>query len=312
MRRRWSGCAAVGCAAPLITLFILLGAVGTLAGNWAGLARPSVPSSAAAAADIPPAYLVLYQQAAARFGLPWPVLAAIGELGTDHGRDAAGCAPDAAGARGPMAFPEAAFADAATLAGLASPDICDPADAIPAAAAYLVSNGAPADWQRALSRYNPADGYPAAVIRWAQRYGDGALVRWPLEGPLTQGFGPTTFTVEPPRCIEGQCYAHFHDGIDIAAPLGSPVRAVATGRVVLAGRLSDGAVVVEIEHRPNVLSFYGHLDPTLTVREGDAVVAGQVVGAVGLTGTTTGPHLHFAIYASGVPLDPLRILPVRP
>jgi murein DD-endopeptidase MepM/ murein hydrolase activator NlpD len=59
-------------------------------------------------------------------------------------------------------------------------------------------------------------------------------------------------------------------------------------------------------------SLYGHLNPTISVREGDSVVAGQVVGLVGLTGHTTGPHLHFAIYTSGVPVDPLLILPVRP
>ncbi len=312
MRRTGLGCAAVGCAVPLITLFILFGTIGIVAGNWAGLARAQVPSSAAAVADIPLAYLVLYQQAAAHFGLPWPVLAAIGRVETNHGRNASGCAPNAAGARGPMQFLPATFAHAAKLAGLTKPDICAPADAIPAAAAYLVSNGAPADWQRALYRYNPADWYPPLVMSWASRYGYGALVVWPLDGRLTQGFGPTDFAAEPPRCFEGHCYAHFHDGIDIAGALGSPVRAVATGRVVLAGRLSDGAVVVEIEHSPGVLSLYGHLEPTLRVRVGDSVVAGQVVGSVGLTGNTTGPHLHFAIYASGVPVDPLLILPVRP
>ncbi len=157
---------------------------------------------------------------------------------------------------------------------------------------------------------------PTGIRRWScpgpQRYGYGALVRWPLDGRLTQGFGPTAFTAEPARCYEGHCYAHFHDGIDIAAALGTPVRAIATGRVVLAGRVSDGAIVVEIEHGAGVISLYGHLNPTLSVRDGDSVVAGQVVGLVGLTGHTTGPHLHFAIYDSGVPVDPLLILPVRP
>jgi murein DD-endopeptidase MepM/ murein hydrolase activator NlpD len=312
VRRTGWGCAAVGCAVPLITLFILFGTIGIVAGNWAGIAHPEIVAASTDVADIPADYLVLYEQTAARFGLPWPVLAAIGRVETNHGRNAAGCAPNAAGARGPMQFLPATFTHAAKLAGLTSPDICDPADAIPAAAAYLRSNGAPADWQRALYRYNPADWYPPLVMSWAGRYGYGALARWPLDGPITQGFGPTDFSAEPPRCFDGHCYAHFHDGIDIAAALGTPVRAVATGRVTLAGRLSDGAVVVEIEHSPDVMSLYGHLNPTLSVREGDSVVAGQVVGSVGLTGNTTGPHLHFAIYASGAPVDPLLILPVRP
>ncbi len=134
-----------------------------------------------------------------------------------------------------MQFLPATFAHAAKLAGIADPDICDPADAIPAAAAYLESNGAPGDWTRALYRYNPADWYPPLVLRWAARYGYGAAVVWPLDGRITQGFGPTTFTAEPARCYAGTCYAHFHDGLDIAAPLGTPVRAIAAGRVVARG-----------------------------------------------------------------------------
>ena len=196
--------------------------------------------------------------------------------------------------------------------GSPNPDICDPADAIPAAAAYLKSNGAPDDWQRALYRYNPVDWYPPLVLSWAQRYGYGALLVWPLDGPITQGFGPTNLALEPARCYEGHCYPHFHTGIDIAAPLGTPVRAIAAGVVTVAGRLADGAVVVEIEHKPDVFSLYGHLQPELAVHVGESVVAGQLLGQVGLTGVTTGPHLHFEIDASGVPVDPLLVLPPKP
>jgi peptidase M23-like protein/transglycosylase-like protein with SLT domain len=302
-----TGCGC-GCAGLLVVAFILLGAVGALVGNWAAMAAPaSGPPSDMA--TIPPTYLVLYQQAAARFGLPWTVLAAIGEVETNHGRDAHGCAPNAAGARGPMQFLPATFVHAAALAGLPHPDICNPADAIPAAAAYLVSNGAPADWTRALYRYDPATWYPPLVMSWAQRYGKGALVVWPLTGSITQGFGPTSLTLEPPACYEGRCYAHFHDGLDIAAPLGTPVRAIATGQVVLAGPVAGGAVVVEIAHGSDVESLYGHLEAALAVRVGETVVAGQVLGAVGLTGNTTGPHLHLGIYEAGVPVDPLLVLP---
>jgi len=307
--RRGCGC---GCAVLLLLLLIVTGSAAVLVGNWAALAAPDVADAPPAVADIPADYLVLYQQAAARFGLDWPVLAAVGKVETNHGRNASGCAPNSAGARGPMQFLPATFAHAAKLAGLVDPDICDPADAIPAAAAYLKSNGAPDDWQRALYRYNPVDWYPLLVLSWAQRYGYGALLVWPLDGPITQGFGPTDFALEPARCYEGRCYAHFHDGIDIAAPLGTPVRAIAAGVVTIAGRLTDGSVVVEIEHRPDVFSLYGHLQPELAVRVGESVVAGQVVGRVGLTGTTTGPHLHFEVVASGVPVDPLLVLPPQP
>ena len=310
MRRRGCGCAAIGCAIPLVCLLVIFGAVGVLTGNWAALAAPKVPASPPAVADIPTDYLVLYQESAARFGLDWPVLAAVGRVETNHGRNRNGCDPNYAGARGPMQFLEPTFVHAAKLAGISDPDICDPVDAIPAAAAYLKSNGAPVDWQRALYRYNPADWYPPLVLGWAERYGYGARVVWPIEGGrISQRFGPTTFTGEPRLCYRGTCYEHFHDGLDLAAPIGTPVQAIASGRVTIAGRLSDGAVVVEIEHSPGVLSRYGHLEPGLRVRVGESVTTGEVIGSVGLTGNTTGPHLHFEIYASGEPIDPLLVLP---
>ena len=312
MRRGCSGCAGIGCAALLVVLLVLTGSIGVLVGNWAALAAPDVPDAPPAVADIPAGYLVLYRDAAARFGLDWPVLAAVGKVETNHGRNRNGCDPNYAGARGPMQFLEPTFVHAAKLAGLTDPDICDPADAIPAAAAYLKSNGAPRDWQRALYRYNPADWYPPLVMGWAERYGYGARVVWPVDGGrISQVFGPTSFTLEPAGCFEGKCYDHFHDGIDIAAPIGTAVHAIAAGRVTIAGRLSDGAVIVEIEHAPGVFSRYGHLDSGLRVRVGQSVSAGDPLGSIGLTGNTTGPHLHFEIYASGEPVDPLLVLPPR-
>ena len=77
------------------------------------------------------------------------------------------------------------------------------------------------------------------------------------------------------------------------------------------GGNSSGAVVVEIEHLPNVVSLYGHLEDPPAVKVGDAVVTGEVLGDVGVTGVTTGPHLHFAINEAGVPVDPLTVLPPK-
>ena len=313
MRRVGVGCSAIGCAVPLVCILIVFGAVGVLTGRWAALAAPDIPDAPPAVAGIPPDFLALYRDAGARFGLDWPVLAAVGKVETNHGRNRNGCDPNFAGARGPMQFLEPTFVHAAKLAGLTNPDICNPADAIPAAAAYLKSNGAPDDWQRALFRYNPADWYPPLVMGWAERYGYGARVVWPVDGGrITQGFGPTSFALEPSRCFEGKCYDHFHDGLDIAAALGTPVLAIAAGRVTIASRMPDGAVVVEIEHAPGVVSRYGHLQPGLRVRVGQSVAAGHVIGSVGLTGNTTGAHLHFEIYSSGEPVDPDDVLPPKP
>ena len=300
----------VGCAGPLIAFIILCGGVGILAGSCAGAAEQVVPAPASIS-GIPPAYLVLYEQAAQRFGLQWQILAGIGRVETNHGQDGAGCTANFAGARGPMQFETATFAEAARLAGIANPNICDPADAIPAAAALLAHDGAPGNWQRALLAYNPNPAYPDEVMTWANRYVMAVDVVWPLDGKITQGFGPTSLTLEPPLVYEGRYYPHFHPGIDIAARLGTPVRAVAAGKVIFARADSSGAIVVEIEHAPNVISLYGHLEDPPAVKGGDIVVTGQGVGDVGVTGVTTGPHLHFAIYEAGVPVDPLTVLPPK-
>jgi murein DD-endopeptidase MepM/ murein hydrolase activator NlpD len=147
--------------------------------------------------------------------------------------------------------------------------------------------------------------------------GDGtAPSTWslPVRGAITQAFGPTTFGLEPARTYRGVYYAHFHDAVDFAAHLGQPVLAAAEGRVTFVGHLSDGAMVVLIAHPGGLVSIYAHLDDTFArppVRIGDAVIAGQVIGFVGLTGITTGPHLHFSVVRAGEPIDPLSLLASR-
>jgi murein DD-endopeptidase MepM/ murein hydrolase activator NlpD len=147
--------------------------------------------------------------------------------------------------------------------------------------------------------------------------GDGAAPSsWslPVRGTITQPFGPTTFPLEPARTYQGISYTHFHDAIDLSARLGQPVVAAAEGRVTFVGHLSDGAMVVLIAHPGGLVSVYAHLDDTFTrptVRIGDSVAANQVIGFVGLTGITTGPHLHFAVLKGGQPIDPLSLLASR-
>jgi hypothetical protein len=105
--------------------------------------------------------------------------------------------------------------------------------------------------------------------------------------------------------VNGVTYAHYHNGIDLAAPLGSPVYAAASGTVTIAGKESDGAIIVKIRHDDGYSTLYGHLDPSLSVAVGQRVEAGQVLGKIGMTGVTTGPHLHFGLYnAAGTAVDP--------
>jgi len=136
----------------------------------------------------------------------------------------------------------------------------------------------------------------------------------PVRGTITQPFGPTTFALEPARTYKGVYYAHFHDAIDFGTRLGQPVVAAAEGRVTFVGHLSDGAMVVVIAHSGGLVSVYAHLDDTFArppVRIGDSVKANQVIGFVGLTGITTGPHLHFSVRRGGEPIDPLSLLAPR-
>jgi murein DD-endopeptidase MepM/ murein hydrolase activator NlpD len=95
----------------------------------------------------------------------------------------------------------------------------------------------------------------------------------------------------------------IHNGIDMAAPTGTPVTAPAAGRVVFAGdRMVTGKSVV-LEHLPGLFSIYYHLSE-ITVREGELVKAGQLLGKVGMTGLATGPHLHWEVQLLGTPVDP--------
>ncbi len=129
----------------------------------------------------------------------------------------------------------------------------------------------------------------------------GRLNVWPVSGPITSGFGPR--------------WGGFHNGVDIAAPMYTPVRTAAPGIVVTVGRpyvaSGDTAVVVIVAHASNFSTLYGHLDdgrrPPVSV--GQRVVAGQVVGYVGMTGWTTGPHVHFMTIVNGRAQNPLAYLP---
>jgi len=132
-----------------------------------------------------------------------------------------------------------------------------------------------------------------------------------VRGEVTQEFGPTPFWFEPARTWRGQYYPNFHEGIDIATAMYSPVAAAAPGRVVWAGRLPDGAMVVLIAHVGGLVSLYAHLDDNVApprVTAGDEVQQGQIIGAIGMTGMTTGPHVHFVVWRDGELIDPLSLI----
>ena len=133
----------------------------------------------------------------------------------------------------------------------------------------------------------------------------------PLVGEDSQDFGPTPYYFEPPLTYRGVHYPHFHTGTDIATAWGTPIVAPAPGLVVFAGTMMDGAEVVVIAHDSGLVSMYAHLDNhvfPVPVKAGDTVKAGDRIGNVGLTGITTGAHLHWSVWQNGELISPLSMI----
>ena len=101
-----------------------------------------------------------------------------------------------------------------------------------------------------------------------------------------------------------------HPGFDLAAPTGTTVDAAAAGTVTHAGPAGTYGNLITIKHADGVETRYAHLSAT-SVKEGDHVEAGQPIGAVGTTGYSTGPHLHFEVRKDGQPIDPAPLLPIN-
>ncbi len=118
---------------------------------------------------------------------------------------------------------------------------------------------------------------------------------WPLRGPVTSRFG---FRIHPLFLRR-----EFHTGVDIAAPRGAPVRVAYDGTVLFAGWYGGYGKLVIIDHGQGLSTLYGHLSDIL-VTPGQHVTRTQVVGLVGSTGYTTGPHLHYEVRQNGRPIDP--------
>lgn len=101
--------------------------------------------------------------------------------------------------------------------------------------------------------------------------------------------------------------ARMHDGVDFAAPSGAPIRAAAHGTVVFAGPRGGYGNTVIVDHGNSLATLYAH-QSVIHVIQGAVVTAGEVIGAVGSTGLSTGPHLHFETRVAGAPVNPLLYL----
>ncbi len=137
-------------------------------------------------------------------------------------------------------------------------------------------------------------GEPAAPL-----VGAPGSVMWPVAGPITSGFGMRNHPV----------FGRFimHAGIDIAAAQGTTIAAAAAGRIILAQAAGNCGNMITIDHGGGMATNYCHLSQ-IFVGVGQDVQRGQAIGAVGMTGDATGPHLHFEVRIDGKPVDPLGYL----
>jgi biotin carboxyl carrier protein len=124
----------------------------------------------------------------------------------------------------------------------------------------------------------------------------------PTTGPLSSPFGLRRYFNEQPR--------KPHSGLDIAAPLGTPVKAPMAGRVLAQGDFFFNGRTVLLDHGQGLVSLYCHLD-RIDVQDGERLEVGQQIGTVGMSGRVTGPHLHWGVALNGNLIDPNLLLNIK-
>ena len=283
----------------LLSCFLIFSSVISGLGNGKNQGFRSGAPTAFAVADIPPQFLPVLLKAQDRYGVSWAVLAAICRVESEFGRN---IAVSDAGAVGLMQFMPATFEQYKQDGD--NDGVCDPHnpwDAIYSAANMLKAGGFSTDPRGAIFNYNHARWYVNKIMDFAAQYSSMVIPvgngLWPLPAQhirIESGYGTRRHPIR-------QRY-HFHDGIDIPAPGGTPVMAVQDGRVDWDREKGEYGLCVVLDH-DGCRSLYAHLSG-VTVKSGDAVKAGQVIGFVGSTGLSTGPHLHFSVYVNGQPCNP--------
>jgi cell wall-associated NlpC family hydrolase len=272
-------------AAAAALLLCPVAALGGVAAGLAELPADATPSSFAHT-DIPSPLLPIYQQAAGRCpGLPWPVLAGVGKVETDHNRPPGHVS--AAGAQGPMQFLPATWTAYGTDGnGDGRADPLDPDDAIPAAADYLCAHGAATDLPTAVASYlcgavrtclasaTSADGYATRVLDWAARYTDptrpsGPAATVAVQTALAQTGIPYLWGGESPDA-GFDCSGLVHYAYSLA---GIALPRTAQAQYDHGPRLTPGE-----EPEAGDLVFFGH-DPSTVTHVGVALGQGRMVDA---------------------------------
>jgi murein DD-endopeptidase MepM/ murein hydrolase activator NlpD len=139
----------------------------------------------------------------------------------------------------------------------------------------------------------------AALAHWSDTPPRDLLLMQPAAGEFSSPFGLTRFFNQQPR--------KPHSGLDIAAPQGTPVRAPADGMVLDSGDFFFNGQTVFLDHGQGLITMYCHLQK-IAVKPGQRVARGTVLGAVGMTGRATGPHLHWSVSLNRALVDPQLFL----
>jgi murein DD-endopeptidase MepM/ murein hydrolase activator NlpD len=127
----------------------------------------------------------------------------------------------------------------------------------------------------------------------------GAPMQWPVAGEITSPFGERKNPLGPGD--------DFHPGVDIAAATGTPIVAAASGRVISAAPDGGYGNLIVVDDGNGVTTRYAHCSQ-IFARVGDTIAVGETIGAVGSTGNSTGPHLHFEVRVNDRPVDPVQFL----
>ena len=144
----------------------------------------------------------------------------------------------------------------------------------------------------------------SAHLAWRRRVLLAMPTGWPADGRLTSRYGRR---ISPMGRDAESGDREFHPGIDIAAGLGSPIRAAADGSVARARWSGGYGRLILLRHDLGYATLYGHAS-RLLVKEGERVRRGQIIAAMGSTGRSTGSHVHYEVWFNGKTVDPKRFL----
>jgi murein DD-endopeptidase MepM/ murein hydrolase activator NlpD len=142
---------------------------------------------------------------------------------------------------------------------------------------------------------------PGARLEWTDLQEiNGDLFIWPTRGYITSRYGyrPNPFNEK---------VRQFHTGLDIGSPMGTPIKAAMSGRVSATGYNDISGNYVVLTHHSGYRTLYAHMS-VIGVKTGVYVKTGERIGAVGTSGLSTGPHLHFTVYKNGVTVNPLTLM----